>query len=156
MKSWEIADQDDGIPDPTDLMKRFEIEYLDIKKTMDEEEKPYTLYNLYDLDDTKFKFYEVSNTKGWKMLEVLYNFSASVDDFTDINFLTAERIMRYNDRVLNDKENNFFENIGYVGVFISSIKMLNKDSLLVPRENKIINTWEYLPTRFFDLNLVLK
>mmetsp|Transcript_1989 Transcript_1989/g.3502 ORF Transcript_1989/g.3502 Transcript_1989/m.3502 type:complete len:160 (+) Transcript_1989:144-623(+) len=111
------------------------------------------LDEITDLNDMQREFLDASEEFGLPVLKVIHNFSSSIEDILDINYGATSRVLRFNERLLQD---DFFEqNVGYLGVLFSAIKMLNYKSKLIPEINLVLNTVSYNTERYFVLQEIL-
>lgn len=97
---------------------------------------------------------EAAEEYGLDAVAMLANYSQSIPKINDLNFGTSGRIMRYNKNII--KHGKLRDQIGYVGVLFSAMKLLNSDSKLKPFVNYVINTIEFVGEKFFDHESILE
>ena len=110
--------------------------------------------DIKDVDELKESMLEAAEEYGLEAIAMLANYSQSIPKINDLNFGTSGRILRYNKNII--KNGKLRDQIGYIGVLFSAMKLLNSDSKLKPVINYVINTIEFVGEKFFDHKAILQ
>ena len=84
----------------------------------------------------------------------MLNLTRSIYDVTLYNFGSTERILRYNERVLNDT--TYAIDFGYVGLLFQAVFRVNHKVQLVPYKNEAINQWYFEAEKFYNTSYFIE